>query len=230
MNALHLGDARNIDDIAWGDAVSEGGVEVGAAGQDLAAMRGQGMDRFFKRPRLEIQVSRSPGANGLSSRLDSALLSIVIRVIPVCTGRPRKVDVCDRESVQHSCDGGRHQISHGSCQHGAQAETREISAAVGREGADAPDLNADRTEVCEAAERKGRDREGPGIEHASLWPQHGKGYEFVEYHARAEQIPDGATLQLGIGNLPNAVAMHLADRKGLGIHSELFSHAFVRLI
>lgn len=46
----------------------------------------------------------------------------------------------------------------------------------------------------------------------------------------AEQIPDGATLQLGIGNLPNAVAMHLCDRKDLGIHSELFSHAFVRLI
>lgn len=46
----------------------------------------------------------------------------------------------------------------------------------------------------------------------------------------AEQIPDGATLQLGIGNLPNAVALHLTDRKDLGIHSELFSHAFVRLI
>jgi len=46
----------------------------------------------------------------------------------------------------------------------------------------------------------------------------------------AEQIPDGATLQLGIGNLPNAVAMLLMDRNDLGIHSELFSHAFVRLI
>jgi len=46
----------------------------------------------------------------------------------------------------------------------------------------------------------------------------------------AEQIPDGATLQLGIGNLPNAVALQLCDRKDLGIHSELFSHAFVRLI
>ena len=46
----------------------------------------------------------------------------------------------------------------------------------------------------------------------------------------AEQIPDGATLQLGIGNLPNAVALHLADRKDLGIHSELFSHALMRLV
>ncbi|MGB7845319.1 MAG: acetyl-CoA hydrolase/transferase C-terminal domain-containing protein [Candidatus Acidiferrum sp.] len=46
----------------------------------------------------------------------------------------------------------------------------------------------------------------------------------------AEQIPDGATLQLGIGNLPNAVAIHLANHHDLGIHSELFSHAFVRLV
>jgi itaconate CoA-transferase len=46
----------------------------------------------------------------------------------------------------------------------------------------------------------------------------------------AEQIPDGATLQLGIGNLPNAVTVYLANHNDLGIHSELFSHAFVRLV
>jgi itaconate CoA-transferase len=46
----------------------------------------------------------------------------------------------------------------------------------------------------------------------------------------AEQIPDGATLQLGIGNLPNAVALLLENHNDLGIHSELFSHAFVRLV
>ena len=46
----------------------------------------------------------------------------------------------------------------------------------------------------------------------------------------AEHIPDGATLQLGIGNLPNAVALYLSAHKDLGIHSELLSHAFVRLI
>jgi itaconate CoA-transferase len=46
----------------------------------------------------------------------------------------------------------------------------------------------------------------------------------------AEQIPDGATLQLGIGNLPNAVAMLVANRHDLGIHSELFSHALMRLV
>jgi itaconate CoA-transferase len=46
----------------------------------------------------------------------------------------------------------------------------------------------------------------------------------------AEQIPDGATLQLGIGNLPNAVALILGNRNDLGIHSELFSHALMRLV
>jgi itaconate CoA-transferase len=46
----------------------------------------------------------------------------------------------------------------------------------------------------------------------------------------AEKIPDGATLQLGIGNLPNAVALLLENHNDLGIHSELFSHAFVRLV
>jgi itaconate CoA-transferase len=46
----------------------------------------------------------------------------------------------------------------------------------------------------------------------------------------AEQIPDGATLQLGIGNLPNAVALLLGKRNDLGIHSELFSHALMKLV
>jgi len=46
----------------------------------------------------------------------------------------------------------------------------------------------------------------------------------------AEQIPNGATLQLGIGNIPNAVAFYLRNHNDLGIHSELFSHAFVDLV
>jgi len=46
----------------------------------------------------------------------------------------------------------------------------------------------------------------------------------------ADEISDGATLQLGIGNLPNSVAHYLANRNDLGIHSELFSPAFVGLI
>lgn len=46
----------------------------------------------------------------------------------------------------------------------------------------------------------------------------------------AEKIPDGATLQVGIGNLPNAVAHYLESHKDLGMHSELLSPALSRLI
>lgn len=46
----------------------------------------------------------------------------------------------------------------------------------------------------------------------------------------AERIPDGATLQLGIGDIPNAVGEFLSAKKHLGIHSELFCDSFVKLI
>jgi acetyl-CoA hydrolase len=46
----------------------------------------------------------------------------------------------------------------------------------------------------------------------------------------AELIPDGATLQLGIGALPNAVLSKLGDKRDLGIHSELFSDGVVDLV
>ncbi len=48
--------------------------------------------------------------------------------------------------------------------------------------------------------------------------------------AIAAMVPDGATLQLGIGNLPNAVARYLNDRSDLGIHTELFTEGMVDLI
>ena len=45
-----------------------------------------------------------------------------------------------------------------------------------------------------------------------------------------EMIPDSATIQLGIGNLPNAVARYLMDHKDIGIHTELFTDGMVDLI
>lgn len=42
-------------------------------------------------------------------------------------------------------------------------------------------------------------------------------------------IPDGATLQLGIGAIPDAVLLFLGDKKDLGIHSEMFSDGVVHL-
>ena len=46
----------------------------------------------------------------------------------------------------------------------------------------------------------------------------------------AELIPDGATLQVGIGSIPNAVLAQLGDHKDLGIHSEMFSDGALPLI
>lgn len=39
----------------------------------------------------------------------------------------------------------------------------------------------------------------------------------------AELVEDGATLQLGIGGIPNAVLYYLKGRKDLGLHSEMLS-------
>jgi 4-hydroxybutyrate CoA-transferase len=46
----------------------------------------------------------------------------------------------------------------------------------------------------------------------------------------AEYIPDAATLQTGIGGIPDAVLRHLTQHKNLGIHSELFSDGVMTLI
>ena len=45
----------------------------------------------------------------------------------------------------------------------------------------------------------------------------------------AEMIPDGATLQMGIGSLPDAVLANLGSHKDLGVHTELFSDGVVQL-
>ncbi|MDO4623221.1 MAG: acetyl-CoA hydrolase/transferase C-terminal domain-containing protein [Eubacteriales bacterium] len=46
----------------------------------------------------------------------------------------------------------------------------------------------------------------------------------------AEMIPDGATIQFGIGGVPSAVGMCLNDKKDLGIHTELFTESMIDLI
>jgi len=46
----------------------------------------------------------------------------------------------------------------------------------------------------------------------------------------AEMIPDGATLQVGIGGIPNALLSRLSDRRHLGIHTELLSDGVVDLV
>ncbi|WP_139800732.1 acetyl-CoA hydrolase/transferase family protein [Geothermobacter hydrogeniphilus] len=46
----------------------------------------------------------------------------------------------------------------------------------------------------------------------------------------AELIPDGATMQMGIGAIPNAVLKFLKDKKDLGVHSELISDGVIDLV
>lgn len=46
----------------------------------------------------------------------------------------------------------------------------------------------------------------------------------------ASLVEDGATLQMGIGAIPNAVLANLKDHKDLGIHTEMFSDGIIELI
>ncbi|MBN2792048.1 MAG: hypothetical protein JXQ81_06020 [Desulfuromonadales bacterium] len=45
----------------------------------------------------------------------------------------------------------------------------------------------------------------------------------------AEMVPDRATLQLGIGGIPNACAKFLTDHKDLGLHTEMLTSGIVGL-
>ncbi len=46
----------------------------------------------------------------------------------------------------------------------------------------------------------------------------------------ADMIEDGATLQMGIGAIPDAVMNYLYDRNDLGIHTEMFSDGVIKLV
>lgn len=65
----------------------------------------------------------------------------------------------------------------------------------------------------------------PEAVHKDITPEQEKIGELV-----ADLIPDEATLQLGIGAIPNAVLARLGNKSNLGIHSELFSDGVVDLV
>lgn len=63
------------------------------------------------------------------------------------------------------------------------------------------------------------------------WPEFGEPDETVRMIAThlARLIPDGATLQIGIGRIPDAVLSMLTDKNDLGIHTEMFSDGVLKL-
>lgn len=62
-------------------------------------------------------------------------------------------------------------------------------------------------------------------------PQGGSTDEHLQVGANiAEMIPNGATLQMGIGSIPDAVLKNLGNHKDLGIHTELFSDGVVEMV
>ncbi|MCB0760841.1 MAG: acetyl-CoA hydrolase/transferase family protein [Flavobacteriales bacterium] len=46
----------------------------------------------------------------------------------------------------------------------------------------------------------------------------------------SELVEDGATLQMGIGGIPNAAIANLTGHKNLGVHTEMFSDGLVELV
>lgn len=60
-------------------------------------------------------------------------------------------------------------------------------------------------------------------------PKIGETEKAIGHHC-ASLVPDGATLQLGIGAIPDAVLLFLKDKRDLGIHSEMFSDGVVELV
>ena len=46
----------------------------------------------------------------------------------------------------------------------------------------------------------------------------------------AERVPDGATIQIGIGSIPNAILQQLSGHRDLGVHTELLSDGIVPLV
>ena len=63
-------------------------------------------------------------------------------------------------------------------------------------------------------------------------PMGGAGDKIVEKIAGfiADLIPDEATMQMGIGAIPDAVLNFLYDKKDLGVHTELFSDGVIDLV
>lgn len=70
------------------------------------------------------------------------------------------------------------------------------------------------------------DRELPAHEHKDANPTEAA----IGKHIADNLVEDGATLQMGIGAIPDAVLNGLKNHKDLGIHSEMFSLGVIDLV
>ncbi|MDR8393167.1 4-hydroxybutyrate CoA-transferase [Aliifodinibius sp. S!AR15-10] len=72
------------------------------------------------------------------------------------------------------------------------------------------------------------------VEHENPLPEHfvGEPGEIEQKIGNycAELVENGATLQMGIGGIPNAVLRALKNHKNLGIHTEMFSDGIIDLV
>src|SRR5579859_3661932 len=88
---------------------------------------------------------------------------------------------------QEANNRSRHEICHGTCDHGAEAELGKLVTLVGRQSANAADLNTDGTEVGEAAESEGGYGNGARIERGLHGSKVGISDEFVNHRSRAQK-------------------------------------------
>src|SRR5947207_6789904 len=105
-------------------------------------------------------------------------------------------------SRKNTHDGSGHQVCHGACEHGADAESCELAALLRRKRADAADLDTDGAEVSEAAESEGGDGESARIERAFHGAKLAKRDKFIDHHARPEQVADLCRVMPGHADQP----------------------------
>ncbi len=66
--------------------------------------------------------------------------------------------------------------------------------------------------------------------HKRNFPEVGEAERRIGELIAANLVDDGATLQMGIGAIPDAALTALADHRDLGIHTEMFSDGLLPLI
>src|SRR5580700_4384165 len=103
---------------------------------------------------------------------------------------------------QHAGDRSRHKIGHGASQHRTNTQSCQFTTLIRSECADTADLDSDRTEVGESAQRECRDSNGAWIQQRLDLSEHGKCHEFVQNHPRAKQIAHRETIVRGNSNHP----------------------------